>query len=73
MKDQLFVPIARLEIWPLSQVFLFLKFIYSEEAIKFCEISTVDKSKVEVSLNFEAFSEYMNFTATQLKLKQNYW
>ena len=47
----------------------FLKFIYSEKATKFCEISTVDlsyvvpvKSTVEISQNFEAFSEYMNFT-----------
>ena len=45
-----------------------LKFIYSEKAAKFCEISnlfqsvcTVDKSKVEISQNFVAFSEYMNF------------
>ena len=46
----------------------FLKFIYSEKATKFCEISTVDlsyvvtiKSTVEISQNFVAFSEYMNF------------
>ena len=46
-----------------------LKFIYSEKATKFCEISTVDlsyvvpvKSTVEISRNFVAFSEYMNFT-----------
>ena len=46
-----------------------LKFIYSEKATTFCEISTlllsvctVDKSKVEISPNFVAFSEYMNFT-----------
>ena len=46
-----------------------LKFIYSEKATKFCEISTllltvstVVKSKVEISQNFVAFSEYMNFT-----------
>ena len=46
-----------------------LKFIYSEKATKFCEISTLlaligttqDKSKVEISHNFLAFSEYMNF------------
>ena len=45
-----------------------LKFIYSEKATKFCEISnllltvcTVVKSKVEISQNFVAFSEYMNF------------
>ena len=46
-----------------------LKFIYSEKATKFCEISnllltvcTVVKSKVEISQNFVAYSEYMNFT-----------
>ena len=45
-----------------------LKFIYSEKATKFWEISIVDlsyvvpvKSKVEISQNFVAFSEYMNF------------
>ena len=45
-----------------------LKFIYSEKATKSCEISTlllsvctVDKSKVEISQNFVAFSEYTNF------------
>ena len=45
-----------------------VKFIYSEKATKFCEISTLlltgttqDKSKVEISQNFVAFSEYMNF------------
>ena len=46
----------------------FLKFIYSEKATKFCEISpllltvcTVVKSKGEISQNFVAFSEYINF------------
>ena len=45
-----------------------LKFIYSEKATKFCEISTLllsyvvpVKSKLEISQNFVAFSEYMNF------------
>ena len=45
-----------------------VKFIHSEKATNFCEISTVDlsyvvtvKSKVEISQNFVAFSEYMNF------------
>ena len=45
-----------------------IKFIYSEKVTKFCEISTVDltvttkdKSTVEISQNFVAFSEYMNF------------
>ena len=46
-----------------------VKFIYSEKATKFCEISTLFlsyvvqiKSKVEISQNFVAFSECMNFT-----------
>ena len=45
-----------------------LKFIYSEKATKFCEISNLIlsyvvpvKSKVEISKKFVAFSEYMNF------------
>ena len=45
-----------------------VKFIYSEKAQKFSEISTVDlsyvvpvKYTVEISQNFAAFSEYMNF------------
>ena len=45
-----------------------LKFIYSEKATKFCEISPLllsyvvpVKSKVEISQKFLAFSEYMNF------------
>ena len=44
------------------------KFIYSEKATKFCEIFTLlltgtkqDKSKLKMSQNFVAFSEYMNF------------
>ena len=48
-----------------------LKFIYSEKATKFCEISTLllsyvvpVKSKVDISQNFVAFSEYMNFNLT---------
>ena len=46
-----------------------LKFIYSEKATKFCKtftlfLTTVHtvKSKVKISQNFVAFSEYMNFT-----------
>ena len=45
-----------------------IKFIYSEKATKFCEISTVYlsyvvpvKLTVEILQNFVAFSEYMNF------------
>ena len=47
---------------------LSVKFIYSEKATKFCEmfpllLTTVHavKSKGKISLNFVAFSEYMNF------------
>ena len=47
---------------------MLLKFVYSEKATNFCEISTVDlsyvvtvKSTMEISQNFVAFSEYMNF------------
>ena len=53
---------------------MLLKFVYSEKATKFCEISTLllstvhtDNSKVEISQNFVAFSEYMNFTANMEK------
>ena len=45
-----------------------IKFIYSEKATKFCEIFALllsyvvpVKSKVKISQNFLAFSEYMNF------------
>ena len=48
---------------------IIVKFIYSEKATEFFEISTLlltvtkkDKSKVEISQIFVAFSEYMNFT-----------
>ena len=46
-----------------------VKFIYSEKAPKFCKIFTLllsyvvpVKSKVKISQNFKAFSEYMNFS-----------
>ena len=52
-----------------------LMFIYSEKATKFRVISTllltvctVVKSKVEISRNFVAFSEYMNFNKVHLIL-----
>ena len=45
-----------------------VKFIYSEKTTKFCQISILlfsyvvpVKNKVEISQNFVAFSEYMNF------------
>ena len=47
---------------------ILFKFIYSEKATNFCEISTVDlsyvvpvKSSMEISQNFVILSEYMNF------------
>ena len=52
---------------------MILKFIYSEKATKFSEISTLllsyvvpVKSKVEISQNFVAFSEYMNFKGSKI-------
>ena len=52
-----------------------VKFIYSEKATKFCEISTlllsvctVDKSKVEILQKFLTFSEYTNFNARMVWL-----
>ena len=58
------------KFWKIRPIFLTLKFIcYSEKVTKFCEISTLllsyvvpVKSKVEISKNFVAFSEHLNFT-----------
>ena len=57
---------------------MIVKFIYSEKATKFYEVSTVDlsyvvtvKSTVEISQNFVAFSEYMNFIIGFLTRVQN--
>ena len=57
------------------------KFIYSEKATKFYEISTLllttvhtVKCKVKISKNFLGFSEYMNFNKkcfTAVTLKKN--
>ena len=57
---------------------LLIKFLYSENATKFCEISTIDLSyvvtvksiKVEISQNFVAFSEYMNFNGLTMGWNQ---
>ena len=50
-----------------------MKFIYSEKARKFCEISTlllsvcsVEKSKVKISQNFATFLEYTNFNVLKV-------
>ena len=55
-----------------SQKDILVKFIYSEKDTKFCEISTLllsyvvqVKCKVEISQNFVAFSEYMNFNCVE--------
>ena len=60
-----------------SQILIFVKFIFSEKATNFCEISTVDlsyvvtvKSTVEISQNFVAFSEYMNFITSSKLSRQ---
>ena len=52
--------------------------MYSEKATKFCKISTlllsvctVDKYNVDISQNFVAFSEYMNFTKAKIVASQN--
>ena len=57
-----------IQFWYLVVLHRTVKLIYSEKATKFCKISTVDlsyvvpvKSTVEISQNFVAFSEYMNF------------
>ena len=57
------------------------KFVYFEKATKFYEISTLllsyvvpVKSKVEISQNFVAFSEYMNFTYVRnFKVDSGVW
>ena len=58
----------------IRQLFGF-KFIYFEKAIFFCEISNLDlfyvvtvKSTVEISQNFVAFSEYINFILESKRL-----
>ena len=56
-----------------------LKFIYSEKATNFFEIFALllsyvvpVKSKVKISQNFVAFSEYMNFTTNYTHWIQNF-
>ena len=58
--------------------FASLKFIYSEKAIRFWKITTVDltgttndKSSVEISQNFVAFSEYINFQGAKFSLAKS--
>ena len=67
IKNQEILQIKKFENFCLKNKIL--KFIHSEKATKFCEISilllsyvVLVKSKVEISQNFGSFSEYMNFT-----------
>ena len=55
--------------------FFIVRFIYSEKATKYCEIftslltgTTEDKSKVKISQNFVAFSEYMNLKIFKVRI-----
>ena len=55
---------------------MYLKFVYSEKATKFCKIFTLRlsyvvpvKSKVKISQNFVAFSEYINFKKRRIFVK----
>ena len=63
--------ITELQLRPFNPIFL--KFIYSEKAIKFCKISAVVtvKSTAEISQNFVAFSEYMNFKSLDENYRQH--
>ena len=56
-----------------------IKFIYSMKATKSCKIFTLllsfvvqVKSKVKISQNFVAFSEYMNFNEWEIDKEINY-
>ena len=58
-------------IWNNFWFIILVKFMYSEKATQFCEIFPLllsfvvpVRSKVKISQNFLAFSEYMNFTYT---------
>ena len=58
-----------------KELTVLLKFIYSEKATKFCEISTGDlsyvvpvKSTLEILQNFTVFSEYINFKIHYMRL-----
>ena len=70
----------KIEIWANHDLIpeSIVKFIYSEKATKFCEISTLlfsyvvpVKSKVKISQNFVAFSEYMNFIQNNFMIYQD--
>ena len=67
-------------VYSLSEALIFIKFIYSEQATKFCEIFTLllttvhtVKSKVKTLQNFVTFSEYMNFTFSISEKKNWIW
>ena len=59
-----------------NHLFMQVKFIYSEKTTKFCKIFNLllsyvvpVKSKVKISQNFVAFSEYMNFNGHRLDIR----
>ena len=59
---------------------MYVKFIYSENATKFCKIFTLllsyvvpVKSKVKILHNFVAFSEYMNFKFVRYSLQKTFF
>ena len=61
------------EKYDFKKTLAYVKFIYSGKTTKFCEIFTLllsyvmpVKSKVKISQNFVAFSEYMNFTVEHI-------
>ena len=67
-KNEIFVQKRKFEIMHRERMlFLHIKFIYSEKATKFFEIITwlltgTTYVGQNISQNYEAFSEYMNFT-----------
>ena len=79
LSEGLFLFSCKYSSVPNRRLFLLVNFIYSEKATKFCEISTLllsyvvaVKSKSEISQNFVAFSEYMNFFFKIIHNKHTY-
>ena len=59
---------------------LYEKFIYSEKATKFCQISTIDlsyvvtvKSTVKIWQNFVAFLEWIRYYSTRLNTQMHWY
>ena len=67
------------EVCSFEMYLTFIKFIYSEKAKKICKISALllsyvvpVKSKMDISQNFVAFSEYMNFKLLCILIQKIY-